>query len=63
MKHMQVATLCGSELVALASSMDPGPKQIQLVSEWSLAIDIILTEMKVGRTGKFDVMCHVSSHQ
>ena len=44
----QVATLAGSEFVAVMVNLESGQDQVRLASDWSLSMDIILTELKAG---------------
>lgn len=43
----EVATLAGGELLTIASCLSDHQQQVNLVSDWSIAIDLCLTELKV----------------
>ena len=43
---IKVATLATSEFVAVTANMSPGEKQVDLATDWTVALDTLLTEMK-----------------
>ena len=44
----KVATLAGAELITVTNTLESNEHQIKVASDWSIAMDLTLTELKVG---------------
>ena len=45
---LQVSTLAGADFAAIVHSLQSEGEQVKLASEWSLAVDVLLTEVKAS---------------
>ena len=51
----KVATMAGGELLVIANALADSDQQVALASDWSIAMDLLLTELKVPQI--FHVVC------
>ena len=53
----KVATLAGAELITVTNTLESNEHQVKVASDWSIAMDLTLTELKVGNSFRCSLWC------